>query len=79
MERDTTILEAGTGDSPNPWSDDDNDDDIAYLTNLCVALLHQHIYTKITRKLQIKSNDDNGIETFTSPFVCVCVCVCMCI
>jgi hypothetical protein len=24
MERDTTILEAGTGDSPNPRSDDDN-------------------------------------------------------
>jgi hypothetical protein len=23
MERDITILEAGTGDSPNPWSDDD--------------------------------------------------------
>jgi hypothetical protein len=27
MERDTTILEAGTGDSPNPLSDDDDDDD----------------------------------------------------
>jgi hypothetical protein len=27
MERDTTILDAGTGDSPNPWSDDDDDDD----------------------------------------------------
>jgi hypothetical protein len=27
MERDTTILEAGTGDSPNPRSDDDDDDD----------------------------------------------------
>jgi hypothetical protein len=27
MERDTTILEAGTGDSPNPWSDNDDDDD----------------------------------------------------
>jgi hypothetical protein len=25
MERDTTILEVGTGDSPNPWSDDDDD------------------------------------------------------
>jgi hypothetical protein len=27
MERETTILEAGTGDSPNAWSDDDDDDD----------------------------------------------------
>jgi hypothetical protein len=27
MNRDTTVLEAGTGDSPNPWSDDDDDDD----------------------------------------------------
>jgi hypothetical protein len=25
--RETTILEAGTGDSPNPRSDDDDDDD----------------------------------------------------
>jgi hypothetical protein len=24
MDRDTTILEAGTEDSPNPWSDDDD-------------------------------------------------------
>jgi hypothetical protein len=24
MDRDTTMLEAGTGDSPNPWSDDDD-------------------------------------------------------
>jgi hypothetical protein len=30
MERDTRVLEAGTGDSPNPWSDDYDDDiDIA--------------------------------------------------
>jgi hypothetical protein len=27
MERDTTVLEAGTGDPPNPRSDDDVDDD----------------------------------------------------
>jgi hypothetical protein len=27
MERYTTVLEAGTRDSPNPWSDDDDDDD----------------------------------------------------
>jgi hypothetical protein len=27
MERDTTVLEAGTGDSPNPRSDDNDDDD----------------------------------------------------
>jgi hypothetical protein len=27
MERDATILEGGTGDSPNPSSDDDDDDD----------------------------------------------------
>jgi hypothetical protein len=25
MERDTTTLQAGTGDSPNPRSDDDDD------------------------------------------------------
>jgi hypothetical protein len=25
MERDTTVLEAGTGDSPNPLNDDDDD------------------------------------------------------
>jgi hypothetical protein len=25
MEGDTTVLEAGTGDSPNPWSDDDDE------------------------------------------------------
>jgi hypothetical protein len=24
MERDTTLLEDGRGDSPNPWSDDDD-------------------------------------------------------
>jgi hypothetical protein len=24
----TTILEAGIGDSPNPWNDDDDDDKI---------------------------------------------------
>jgi hypothetical protein len=45
MERDTTILEARTGDPPNPRSDDDDDDDAqkAYClskwfissTNLC--------------------------------------------
>jgi hypothetical protein len=31
MVRDTIILEAGTGDSPNPWSGDDDygdDDDL---------------------------------------------------
>jgi hypothetical protein len=28
VERDTTILEAGTGNSPNPLSDDDDDDDV---------------------------------------------------
>jgi hypothetical protein len=27
MERDTTVLEARTGDSPNPSSGDDDDDD----------------------------------------------------
>jgi hypothetical protein len=27
METDTTMLEAGTGDSPNPSSDDDDDND----------------------------------------------------
>jgi hypothetical protein len=27
MERDTTTLEAGTGDSPNPWSGSGDDDD----------------------------------------------------
>jgi hypothetical protein len=26
MERHTTTLEAGKGDSPNPWSGDDDDD-----------------------------------------------------
>jgi hypothetical protein len=26
MEGDTTVLEAVTGDSPNPWSDDDDDE-----------------------------------------------------
>jgi hypothetical protein len=25
VEGDVTISEAGTGDSPNPWSDDDDD------------------------------------------------------
>jgi hypothetical protein len=28
MERDITILEAGTGDSPNPRSDHDDDDEV---------------------------------------------------
>jgi hypothetical protein len=25
MEKDTTTLDAGRGDSPNPWSDDDDE------------------------------------------------------
>jgi hypothetical protein len=33
MERDTTILEAGTGDSPNPLSDDGDDDDTSNRLN----------------------------------------------
>jgi hypothetical protein len=28
MERDTTVLEAGSGDSPNQWSDFDDEEDI---------------------------------------------------
>jgi hypothetical protein len=35
MEGDTTILEARTEDSPNPWSDDDDD---AYLQT---CILHE--------------------------------------
>jgi hypothetical protein len=37
MEGDITILEAGTEDSPNPWSDDDDDDCVRY------KLLHEKI------------------------------------
>jgi hypothetical protein len=34
METDTTMLEAGTGDSPNPSSDDDDNDEIITSCNL---------------------------------------------
>jgi hypothetical protein len=34
MERHTTILEVGTGDSPNPCSDDDDDDGLLFITTL---------------------------------------------
>jgi hypothetical protein len=35
MERDTTVLEAGTGDSPNPWSDDDDVHDQSLGLKIC--------------------------------------------
>jgi hypothetical protein len=34
MERDTTILEAGTGDPPNPLSDYDDDDDEVHIRQI---------------------------------------------
>jgi hypothetical protein len=45
MDRDTTILEAGTGDAPNPWSDDDDDEKCYY--NRLINLIQTSVTTPL--------------------------------